>query len=233
MPRSGPATRRTSRTEATRIRARVHRYSWGMLRAVHVGERVVVGGRLGDHRRALPGGGALGHAPVGGDGEHGLAAPAERVAHLQARGAAVDRGHGAGVALQQPRLVVVVHGEHAVGPQVGAGLGDRLDGEQVVLQAQGRLAGDDRERVGQGQHHQVVAPAGLLQERPAVVDVGRDPRVEVGAVGVAVASQALQGRVDLDRVHVPGPLGQGHGHVVAGAGPDHQHLVQGPGGRCR
>jgi hypothetical protein len=164
-----------------------------------------------------------------GNGWSSVAGLGTTAGRRQARRAAEDRGHRAGVALQQPRLVVVVHGEHAVGPQVAAGLGDRLDGEQVALQAQGRLAGDDRERVGQGQHDQVVAAAGLLQERPAVVDVGRDPRVEVGAVGVAVTSQALQGRVDLDRVHVPGPVGQGHGHVVAGAGSDHQHLVQGPG----
>jgi hypothetical protein len=133
---------------------------------------VVVGGRFGDHGRLLPGGGAVADAAVGGDREHGLPAPPERIPKLHARPVAVDRGHAAGVALQQPRLVVVVHREDAIRLQVRARLLHGLDGEQVVLQAQRRLAGDDRERVGQGQHDEVIAPVRPFQERPAAVDVG-------------------------------------------------------------
>ena len=113
------------------------------------------------------------------------------------------------------------------------GPGRAPGGEQVVLQAQGRLAGDDRERVGQGQQHEVVAPVGPLQERPAVVDVGRDPRVGVGAVGVAVAAQPLQCRVDLDRVDPPGPLASATATSLPVPAPMTSTSSRVPAGRCR
>jgi hypothetical protein len=71
--------------------------------------------------------------------------------------------------------------------------------------------------------------AGLLQVGAAVVDVHAHPRVLVGPVGVVVPTQLGEDRVDLDSVDVLGPLGQGGGHVVAGAGPDHQDVVEAAG----
>ena len=85
--------------------------------------------------------------------------------------------------------------------------GQCLGGEQVVLEAQRRLPGDDRRRVGQGEQHEVVARVGALHEGAPVVDVHRHPGVGVGLVRMPVAPDLHQGRVDLDRVDPLRPLG--------------------------
>ena len=80
----------------------------------------------------------------------------------------------AGVALDEPRLaVVVVHGERATGGEVVAVRLDGLLGEQVALEADRRLALQQRERVGEGEQDRVPLAVGLLEEGAAVGDVGR------------------------------------------------------------
>ena len=149
--------------------------------------------------------------------QHGLLALAVGRAELHARRRAVDRADRVGVAVEQPRLVVVVHRERAARLEQRARPLQRLGGEQVVLQAQRRLAGDDGRRVGQREQDEVVATVGALHEGPPVVDVHGDPRVGVGAVRVPVAADLHQGRVDLHRVDPLGALLERHGDVVAGA----------------
>ncbi len=106
---------------------------------------------------------------------------------------------------------------------------ERLGGEQVVLQAQRRLAGDDGRGVGQGEQHQVVAARRALHEGAPVVDVHRHARVGVGTVRMPVAADLHQGRVDLDRVDLLRALAQRDRDVVAGARADDEHAVVRPG----
>ena len=57
-------------------------------------------------------------------------------------------------------------------------------GEEIALQPQRAGSGNQGQRVGQCEQDQVVLLVGVRQERTAVVDVRRDPRVLVGVVGV-------------------------------------------------
>ena len=76
----------------------------------------------------------------------------------------------AGETVPQPDLPVeVVHRERAVRREVGAGALDRLLGEQVALEPDGRLSGDEGDRVRQRQQDQVVVAVGLLEEGAPVV----------------------------------------------------------------
>ena len=81
---------------------------------------------------------------------------------------------------------------------VAVGL-DGLLGEQVALEADGRLSLQKRQRVGEREQDGVPVAVGLLEERPAIADVGDDAGVVVGAVGVAPA-EVEEVTVDLDRV---------------------------------
>ncbi len=120
---------------------------------------------------------------------------------------AVGRVERPGQAIDQPLLaVVVVHGERAIGLQVGARLLHRLAREQVALEPKRGLAADERQRVGQREQDQVVLLVGPLEERPPVVDVDADARVVVGSLGVTLGADLLQPRIDLDRVDVLGAL---------------------------
>ncbi len=65
----------------------------------------------------------------------------------------------------------------------------------------------------------------VAQERPAVVDDPRHPRVVVGVIGVMLDADALDGGVDLDRIHVLGAAIERDGHVRAAAGADDEHVV--------
>ena len=102
----------------------------------------------------------------------------------------------------------------------------RLFREQVVLQPQAALPRIQRQRVGQGEHHEVVLVVVLLDERATVVDVHRHTRVLVRVVRVEPAPEVLDGRIDLDGVDVLCTLGQCNGDVVSVAGADDEHAVE-------
>ena len=72
--------------------------------------------------------------------------------------------------------VVVVEHEHAVGLQVVAHGLERLLREQERLEPDVRGRADERQRVGQGEDHEVVLLVRAAQECPAVVLVTRDAR---------------------------------------------------------
>ena len=146
-----------------------------------VRERVVVGGRLGGVGRRLPQGLALAVARDGvgvlGHREHGevrdvvVAAGRQR---LDARRLPEHLRERVGVPVDQPALaVVVVHREHATLGEVVAGRLDGLGGEQVALEPHRRLAGDERERVGQGEQDAVPLLVRPLEVGPPVVDATR------------------------------------------------------------
>ncbi len=98
-----------------------------------------------------------------------------------------------------------------------------LQGEQIALEPQRTRPGHERQRVGQREQDQVVLLIGLLQERTAVVDVHADPGVLIGVIGIVLRAEALQRRVDLDRVDVRRALRQRDGDIGARAGADDQH----------
>ena len=190
---------------------------------LQVRERVVVGGRVGPRRR-----------PTAWRSSRVAPAPAtrtawlavgQRVADLDARRRAVDVLQGGGVPVEQERLVVVVHREGAARLEVALDRLHRFLGEEVVLQPQAALAGEQGERVGQGEHDEVVLARVALDEGPTVADVHGHPRVLVRVAGVVLRSQRLDDGVDLDGVDVLGPVGEGDGDVVAVAGADHEHPV--------
>ena len=171
-----------------------------------VGERAVVDRRLELADAWGPGGRAAAGRGVVAQRQHRLLALAVGGAELHAGRGAVDRADRVGVAVEQPGLVVVVHRERAARPEQRARPVERLGGEEVVLEAQRRLPGDDRRRVGQGEQHEVVARVGALHEGAPVVDVHRHPRVGVGLVRMPVAPDLHERRVDLDRVDPLGAL---------------------------
>ena len=85
---------------------------------------------------------------------------------------------------------------------------------------------EDRERVRDRIQHEVVPPLGVVQERSSVLDVHGHPRILIRAVGVKVAAQPIEERVDLDGVDVSGSSRQSDRNVIAAAGPDDQHVVE-------
>ena len=134
---------------------------------------------------------------------------------------------GPGQAIDQPPLaVVVVHGEGAIGLEVGARLLHRLAREEVALEPKGGLAADERQGVGEGEQDQVVLLVGPLKEGSPVVDVDADARVVVWVLRVTLGADLLEARVDLDRVHVPGALGQRDRHVRPRPGADDQDVLE-------
>ena len=197
-------------------------------RRAQVRERVVVGGRGGSAGAAVErlARRALERRRVGADHEH-RQDRARRRAH--ARRLAEDVGERRRVAIDEPRLaVVVVHRERAAVGEVVAVRLDGLGGEQVALQAHRRLALEQRQRVGQGEQDRVPAAIRRLEERPSVGDVGVDARIVVGAVGMGPAD-VEQVLVDLHGVHRRRPARQGDGDVVARSGADDQHVAGGVG----
>ena len=191
---------------------------------------MIVGGRrdlrAAPHRPG-PGPGAVRHRFPGRlVGQHGQPPAAQRRPHLGAGRLPERVQHGGRIAVEQVVGVVVVHGHGAARSQVGPGLLDRLQGEQVALQPQVGLPVDRGQRVGQGEQDQVVVLLGVLQEGPAVSIVRGHPGTVVRVIGVLAAAELEQHRVDLDRVHVPGALGQGHRDIIAGACPDDQDVLQ-------
>ena len=129
------------------------------------------------------------------------------------------------VAFEHIRPVVVVHGERSTLLQVIADRTHRLQREQVALQTEPALPRDERQRVGQGEQDEVVASVGPLQERPAVVDVDRHPRVLVRMLRMQVAAEPLQHGIDLHRIDVLRAVGERQGDVVPAAGPDDQDVL--------
>ena len=122
--------------------------------------------------------------------------------------------------------VVVVHGERAFGFEVGPHGLEGFSREQEALEPQRSLPRDQDERVRKSEEDEVILPIAPLEERSAILDVITDPRVLIGPVRVALSTEPLEDRVDLDGVDVPRASGEREGDVVAGAGPDDEHLVQ-------
>ena len=103
----------------------------------------------------------------------------------------------------------------AAGRQVVAGLAHRFLGEQERLEPDAGRRADQRQRVGQGVDDEVVLLVRAVEERPAVVDVDGHPRIRVDVLGVEVAADLGELRVDLDRVDVLRAPGQGERGVGA------------------
>ena len=187
-------------------------------------ERVVVRDRRGQRRRALPS--AVTHEILGphARGQDGPAPRTDTLAELEARWVAERPGQSVRVAVHHHRQVVVVHRDHSPGLQVLVDLLHRFAGEQVALQPQRRLTGEDRERIGDRVQDEVVSALGVVEERPTVLDVHRHARVLIRVVGVMVATESIQQRVDLHGVDVCRALRERDRHVVAAAGADDQHV---------
>ena len=103
---------------------------------------------------------------------------------------------------------------------------ERLLGEQVALEPDVAVAAVQDERIDQRVDDQVVLLVGRLQEVAAVVQVHDDARIVVGAVGMIALAEALDHRIDLDRVDARGAPREGAADVVARAGADDQHLAE-------
>ena len=67
---------------------------------------------------------------------------------------------------------------------------------------------------------------GRLDEAAAIVEVGGDPAVGVGAVRVVDSAEPLDARVDLDGVDCPGPMPERGGDVVTRASADDQDVIE-------
>ncbi len=129
--------------------------------------------------------------------------------------------------VDEPGLAVeVVEDEDAARLQVGLDVRERLFRVQERLEADVAGRREQRQRVGQGQDHEVVVLVGLAQERPPVVDRRRHPRILVGPEHVLVAADPVDRGIDLDGVDVAVAALDRRGDVVAGPGADDQHVVE-------
>jgi hypothetical protein len=102
----------------------------------------------------------------------------------------------------------------------------RILGEEVALEPERGLAGDQRQGVGEGEQDQVVVVGRGLDEGPAVVDVDVDAGIGVGMRGRQVTAQRVDLGVDLDRVDPGCSLAQSGGDVVAGARPEDEDVAR-------
>ena len=195
-----------------------------MARAGQVGERAVVGG--GGHPGAVPEAGAVGHRARRADGQDGHPPALEEPAELRARIPAECVLIVVAYRFEHERRVVVVHRERAARRQVRPGRRECLGGEQEALEADAALAGQRRQRVGQRVQDEVVLLLGVLQVLAAVADMDGDPRVLVGVGRVILPPDLHEHRVDLDRVDMPGSLGEGDRDIVPVPGPDDQDVAQ-------
>ncbi len=143
-----------------------------------------------------------------------------------------DVRHHARVALDEPRLaVVVVHHEYAVGREVIPSAGEGFLGEEERLEPQIGCAAHQREGIGHREHDEVIPFGRVPQERATIGDDRRDARVGVRVVGVLRPPDRLDAGVDLDRVHGPGPVRQGDRNIGPRAGADDQRLREGAIGK--
>ncbi len=103
---------------------------------------------------------------------------------------------------------------------------ERFLREEVALESELAVAGDERHRVGQREDDQVVRVARALEERASVVDLHVDPRVVVRVIGVPLLADLVDPRIDLDGVDVLRALRQREGDVGARTGPDDEHVPE-------
>ena len=94
--------------------------------------------------------------------------------------------------------------------------------EQVTLQAKSRLTREERQRVWQREHDEVVRLIGTVQECPTVVDDPVNTGILIGMVGMELDADGHQLRIDLHRVDRLGAIGERGCHIVAVACPDHE-----------
>ena len=114
------------------------------------------------------------------------------------------------------------------GRQVVPDLVECLRREEERLEAEVRRGADQRQRIGQGEDHEVVLARAAPQERPPVVVDPGHARIVVRPVRVVADTDLLDLRVDLDRVDMLGAVLERHRDVRAGAGPDDQHALERP-----
>ena len=88
------------------------------------------------------------------------------------------------------------------------------------------MRADERQRIGQREDDEVVLVGRAAHERATVVDVDADPRILVDALGMEVAADLGELRVDLDRVDVRRAVVQRQRDVRAAAGADDQDVVE-------
>ena len=136
-----------------------------------------------------------------------------------------DEPHRVREPLEHVGSVVVVHREHAAGGEPLTDRRHRLLREEVRLEPERPLAGDERERVGEREQDQVELLVGPFEEGAAVVDVRGHPGVAVRLLGVEVPADALEHRIDLDGVDRRGAFAQRDGDVVAVARTDDEHAT--------
>src|SRR5437879_5651624 len=118
--------------------------------------------------------------------------------------------------IDQPLLTVkVVHRKNTVGLKVIACLLKCLEGKEITFEAQRRLAGNEREGVGQREQDEIVTLLCALQEGATVVDVHIDARVLVRGIRMHLLTDLLDTGINLDRVHVGRPLSERESHIVS------------------
>ena len=141
-------------------------------------------------------------------------------------GAERDRG-GVGQAIDQPALAeIVVDDQHAARLEAVLDGAERLLGEHVALEphrGEARLQG---QRVDQREHHQVVLLRRGPEEVPRIVGDDVDAGIVVGTVGMVLAPEPHDHRIDLHRVDALRAVQERGGDVGAGAGAEDQHVLE-------
>ena len=178
--------------------------------------------------------------------------PAHGVAHEMAPGSRLivstdcDRVIGAGLAAVDARRVPEDRGERGrrtartrrsgssctsrTRRPAGGGRGTvshRLRREQVALQSEPALPGDERQRVGQREQDQVVRVRCVRSRNARPSSMCTLTRGSwYGCSGCRSRPEPLQDRVDLHGVHVRRALRQGERDVVAAAGTHDQDVAR-------
>ena len=133
---------------------------------------------------------------------------------------------GARQTIREPLFSVeVVHHERSTRREMSASRLERLLREEVALEADRRLPGHERERVGKREDDEVVGSVRALQEGTTIRDDAGHPRVIVWVFGMVLDADRLDLRIDLDGVDVLRSLPKRDRHIVAVPGADNEHAV--------
>ncbi len=96
---------------------------------------------------------------------------------------------------------VKLHEQDAIGIQVPAGFAERLFRVYKIIDPHIRIIGKLSMRVQQPKQNQVIALRSVLEERPRVSHMNRDPGRIVRTLRMLAFTQIEDGRINLDRTN--------------------------------
>ena len=106
-------------------------------------------------------------------------------------------------------------------------IGESLLGEQITFEPEIRVSAMQDERVDKGIDHKIEFTVSRAQKMPAVVQVRDNPSILIRMVGMIIAPDVLNHRIDLDGNDLARSKPQGMSEIISRSRADDQHVAKG------